>query len=163
MVNFVHFDPLQSYLGHSVQFGHIRYILSTLVLFNLFCPFRSYSIHIASIHSTSVQFGPIQPTSVMSVLFHPIWSSSVHFVHFGLIWSILSTLVLFDRFVLIQSIQSYSLYFVHFFQFGPIRSIQITSIHFGPLRSMFLHLIDMFGLKTPNLNPNLLLKKILNS
>ena len=52
----------QSYSGHSVHFGSIRSIFSTLVLFGLFSPLWSYSVHITSIRSTSVHYVHLGPT-----------------------------------------------------------------------------------------------------
>ena len=90
----------------------LRFSLSHSVLFGLFCPPLSYSVHfgfirwtsfhfypIESIRSFSVHIGPIWSNSTMSnlVLFGPHWSYSFHSihigslcsnsVHFGLIWS----------------------------------------------------------------------------
>ena len=70
----------QSISVHLVYIGSIR---STLVLC---CPLWStsvHAVHIASIPSTLVLFGP----------FYPLQSYLGHLVHFGLIRSILSTLV----------------------------------------------------------------------
>ena len=93
---------------------------STLDLFGLFVHFGS----IQSILSTSVLSGPHCFYSVH-------WVQSVHF---GLIWSIQSMLVLFSPFVLIWSTLVHSILFgppcsysVHFILFGPFMS---TSVHF---------------------------------
>ena len=102
-VHSVHFDLLQSYLSHSVHIGRIRSILFTLVLFGLFCPLLSYSVHISpnwSNPSTSVQY----------VHFSPIWSMSVLFRPFVLIQP---RLVLFGPFVLFGTIWSYLVHLVH--------------------------------------------------
>ena len=79
--------PIRSYFSlfrsNSVHLVHIGSIRSTLVLC---CPLWStlvHAVHIASIPSTLVLFGP----------FCPLQSYLGHSVHFGLIRSILSTLV----------------------------------------------------------------------
>ena len=105
------FGPIRSILSALVLFGPIRSILFTLVLFGPFYPLRSYSIHNATIWSDLVPFSPIQSHSV-----HSIYSDHI------------------------QSIHSYFVHLVMFCPFGPIWSIQITSVCFGPLRSIFVHL-----------------------
>ena len=75
-VHSVHFDPRQSYSGHLVHYGLIRFILYTLVLFGPFCPLRSYSIH-----------STIQSSMSTLILFGPVWSHWVHSIYFGLIQS----------------------------------------------------------------------------
>ena len=59
-------------------------------------------------------------------------------------------------------------YLVHSFLFGPFNppcSYLLHLIHFGLLGYIFVHLNNgknMFGLKPPNLNPNLFKKKNIN-
>lgn len=104
--------------------GSIWFILSTSIVFS---PHWSYS----------VQFGPFQ--FILSTLilicvliwpylvpFGPIWSTMFQF---GPILSISSTVFLFGPILCIWS----TLF---------IWSIQTTSVHFGPLRSIFVRLHD---------------------
>ena len=114
-------DPKWSYSVHSIHFdplqpysihfGPIWSILSTLVLCNPFYPLQFYFVHIGLIRFTSIQ--SIQFGSAQF-----IWSYSFHIVP---IWS------------------SY-VHLVHFVLFDPIWSIRITSVHFGPPWSIFVHL-----------------------
>ena len=67
---------------------------SHLVLFGLFCPLWSYSVHFSPLWSYSVDIDSIRSTLVLYgpilVLFSQLWSYSVRFVHlvlFGLTWS----------------------------------------------------------------------------
>ena len=121
----VHFCPICPHRTYSFQFGPVRSILSTLILFGPFSP-------IYSILSTKVIFGPIWPIwsySAQFSLFSPHWSNFVHIgplnpqwfysVHVGPIQSILSTLVLFGLFVLIRS------YLVHI-----VSIVDVTQIIF---------------------------------
>jgi len=117
-----------------IHFSPIWAIRSTLVLFGTFCQLWFYSVHF-------VHFSPIHYTML---LFSPLQSYSDHF---DLIPSTLDPLGPFCplqsysiHLVPIQSIQSYSLHLVHFVSFGRIWSIQITLVHYGPLRSIFVHL-----------------------
>ena len=112
---------------------------STLALFG---PHWSYSVHISPIF---VHFSLIQSTLVLDP-FCPHWSfwyilsTSVQFVYFSLVWSILLTLVLICSFNLIQSILVlFGLLQSHLILLVPIWSIQTTSVHFDPLRSIFVH------------------------
>ena len=95
---------------------------------------KSYLVHfgpIRSIFSSSVHFGSIRSILVLYrsfcllqltlVLFSPPWSYSVH----------MSTLVLIYALVLFWSTS---------FPFCHILSIQSTSFHLCPLRSIFMHL-----------------------
>ena len=146
----VHFDPLQSYSSHSVHFGSIWSILSTLVLFGPFCPLWSYSVHVAVISSTSfwpVHVSPIRSSLSTSILFGPIWSHLVYSVHFG-------------PFMLFRS---YFVYLVHFVPFGQFISLQFILIPFDLFLCSYIMGQDMFGLNTPNLNPNLLIKIIISN
>ena len=127
------FGPHQScsvILSTLIHFSPIRAIQSIVVLFGPFCPLWFYSVHFVhlvlfSLHcSYSVYFGLSRSSLSTSVLFRPIWSYLVH----------AATSVLFDPPC------SYSIHPVLFSPFGPIRSIQITSFHFGPLQSIFVHL-----------------------
>ena len=116
LVYSVLFDPLRF---NSIQFGFILSILvplrSTLVLFGLFNPIRSYQ-SILSIWSTSV---------------HSVHSNTiVHLVHFGQFLILQSTSVLFN---LIWSIQFTS---VHFSLFRSIQSTWSTLILFSPIKSI---------------------------
>ena len=144
----VQFGPFSPHWPYSV---HIGPILSTSVLFSLFCPLWSFW----SILSTLVQFGPIQ--SMLSALLHfspipVIRSTLVHFVHFSFIRSIQSTLVLFNP------NQSYSVLFcpiwfcsVHPVHFSPIRSIRSYSVHhflFGPILSIWSTLFYLIQFKS---------------
>ena len=75
------FNPLQFYSSHSIHFGLIRSILSTLVRFDPFYSLSFYSIHITPIWSTSVQYvhlSSIQSTLVPFGPFCLLWSYSVH-------------------------------------------------------------------------------------
>ena len=75
------FNPLQFYSSHSIHFGLIRSILSTLVRFGPFYSLSFYSIHITPIRSTSVQYvhlSSIQSTLVPFGPFCLLWSYSVH-------------------------------------------------------------------------------------
>ena len=133
-VQSVHFDPLQFYSGHLVSFGP-------------FCPLWFYSVYyvLLSPHCfylvQSVHFNPIRSNLVLFNPFCPLQSYSVHLVP---IWL-------------------YSLHLVHFFPFDPIRSIQIIQfmlVDFDLFLCTYIVGKDMFGLKAPNLNPNLLKNKI---
>ena len=102
LVHPVLFDPVWS---NSVLLGPSCPLWSYSVLFNplwsylfMFCPLQSHLVHLF----TLVLFSPIQSTLVILgplssnlVLFNSLWFYSVHF---GRIWSILSTLVLFGHF-----------------------------------------------------------------
>ena len=146
----VQFDPLQSYSSHSVDFGSIWSILSTLVLFGPFCPLWSYSVHVAIISSTSfrpVHVSPIRSSLSTSILFGLIWSHLVYSVHFG-------------PFILFRS---YFVYLVHFVPFGQFISLQFILIPFDLFLCSYIMGQDMFGLKTLNLNPNLLIKIIISN
>ena len=102
------------------------------------------------IHSTLVQFSQ-----------H--WSYSIHF---DLIQSILSTLVLFGSFCLLWFYSIHSIHFssiwsnlftsVLFCPFGPIQFIWIILFHFDLFLYTYIMGKDMFRLKEHNLNPNLL-------
>ena len=112
-----------NFLSTLVHIGSFR---STLVLF---CPLRSYSVHIG-------------PRSILSTLVFLV--QSIHFgpvCYFSPVWSILSTLVLICPFNLIRSILVlFSLLRSHLILLVPIWSIQTISVHFDPLRSIFVHL-----------------------
>ena len=106
----VYHGPLWFYLVHSVHFGYIRSIISTLILFGplgvtqstlvLLSLFWSHSVQSGPVWSHlvllfhSVHFGLIQSTLV---LFGPLWSNSDYFGLFQ------STLVLFCQFCLFWS------------------------------------------------------------
>ena len=142
-VNSFLFSPLRY---NSVYSVHTCPILSTLILFGPFCWLWFYLVPFCPHRSHSVHFDQLQ-------------SYSVYFVHFCSIWFILSTLVLFSphsTFVQlgpVRSILSTSVppvlfgppcfYSILFCSFGPlcsIWSIWITSVHFGPLQSIFVRL-----------------------
>ena len=108
-------------MGHSVHFGPIRSILSTLILFGQFCPFRSYSVQ-------SFHFSPIQSDLVKFGLFFPLRSYLVHL-----------------RF-----------YSVIFCPFGPFGLCWFILVYLDIFLCIYIMEKDMFGLKAPNLNPNLL-------
>ena len=145
-------------MGHSVHSGPIRSIFFTLVLFGLFCTLQYYSVNI----------GPIWSSLQTSILFSPIWSRLAHSIYFGPNLSIHSYSV---NFAPIQSpsviygpfgpscyIRSYFVCLVHFVPFGSIWSIRTTSVHFGSLQSIFVHLIigkkHVWVESTYILNPN---------
>ena len=109
----------------------------------------SYSVHF-------FHFGSIQSIMSTSVLFSPHWS---YLVHFGPFCPLQSYSVHSVHLVPIRSIWSYFVHLVHFVPYSLIRSIWITSVDFGLLQSIFVHLIMrkyIFRLKVPNLNLNLL-------
>ena len=107
-VYYVHFGSLQSYLGHSVNFGHVRSIRFILLLFGPFsllrsytvdigpiCSYsvhyihfghnlsiRSYLVHFSPIRSTFFLFGPLLSICIHSGLFIPLWSFFLH-LHIG--------------------------------------------------------------------------------
>ena len=159
------FDPHWSY---SIHFSPIRSILSTLVLFGPFYPLWSYSVHyvyFSSILSYSVHIGPIR--SILSTLidFNPIWVIRSTFVLFGPfcpLW------FLFGPFCPLRSYSVYSFLFIpiqsiwstlfHLVQFGSFKSLQFILVHFYIFLCTYIMRNNMFALKTPNLNPNLLKK-----
>ena len=114
--------------------------MSTLVLFDPFCPLQSYSGH--SVHF--VHFGSIWFIFFTSVQFCPIWSILSTLVLIYPFILIQSTLVLICSFILIKStlvlLSSLRSYLVHFVPFRPIRLIWTTTVHFDPLQSIFVHL-----------------------
>ena len=99
-VHFIHFDLLQSYLSHLVHIGPFQLISLIFVLFSPFYRLWSHWVHIAP-----NQFG--LSTSVL----------------FDLLRSNMSTSVLFNPLVLIQSIQSYSVHLI------PVTMIYKPSLH----------------------------------
>ena len=113
------FSPIQSILFTLVHFSSIQPICSTLVIFGPFCSLQFYLVHSVLFSprcSFLVHIGPY-------VYFSLIGSRSVHFVHFGLVRSysahislILSTSVLLGQHCLIWSILSTLVLF------GPIRT-----------------------------------------
>jgi len=109
-----------------------------LVFFSSFCPLRNYSVNI----------GPIQSSLPTSILFGLIWSHSVYFVYFGPNLSICSYSVQF------APIRSTSVIFSPPCPFKPLQSILV---HFDIFLCTFVMRKNMFGLKTPILNPNLLI------
>ena len=75
-VHYVHFNP----------FGPIRSIFSTLVLFGLVCPLRSYLVLLypfCPLHSYSVPFSPIQSILPLFCPILSIWSTLFHSVQFS--------------------------------------------------------------------------------
>ena len=166
---------LRSTLFTLIHFSPIGAIWSNLFILGTFCPLWFYSIHY-------VHFGPIQSTLLLFapllsnfVLFSPLRSSLFYSVWFGPMQSTLSISVLFGPFCPLRSYSVHSFLFGQFSPFGPILSIWSTLfdlVQFGPFRSLRFILVhfdlclctyimrtDMFGLKAPNLYPNLLLKK----
>ena len=148
----------------------IRSILSTLVLFGPHWFNLIHSTHFGLIQSTLILLWPLRFNLSTLVRFSPIWSCFVHFFHFGPNLSICSYSV---QFALIRSpsvlfglLWSYLVHWVHLVSFGPIMSIQSTLFHldhFSPFWSTLIYLCaltkwekNMFGLKAPILNPNLL-------
>ena len=106
-----------------VLFCSFYHLLSNLVIFSPFCPLKFYSIH-------SVLFNLLRSIKSTLALFSPHWSYSVHF---GPIWSILSTLVLFSP---IWSILfALVLFSPHWF----LQPIMSTSVLFGPIWSHSAH------------------------
>ena len=141
-VHSVHFDPLQSYLSHSLHFGP-------------FFPLCFYSVH-------SVHFSPIQFTLLLLGP-GPVYQLRSYLVQFGLVCSILSTLVYSFLFSPpcsysgpILSIWSTFLYLI---QFGPFRLLLFILVHFDLSLCTYITGKDMFELKAPNLNLNLLKNK----
>ena len=104
---------------------------SNLVIFGPFCPLWLYSVHL----------GPIRPIQF------------IHFysVHFGPFDSIRSTYM-----VLFSPLQFIWFYLVHFIQFSVIRSFCFLFINFGPYWCTYIMRKDIFELRAPILNPNLL-------
>ena len=107
MINIQKFNSVHLFLFG--PFSPIQSTLSTKVLFGRIWPIQSYSVHfslIQSIQSTLALFGPhwsyvvlfglirsMQSTLVLFSPFCPLQSYLGHSIHFGLIQSILSTLV----------------------------------------------------------------------
>ena len=164
------FCPLRSIRCYYVHSGLIRSIQYYSVHSVLFISIRSYLVHF----SPYVYFSLIQSNLV---IIGPLWSYSVLFdrsiqsimstlvllspfgstlILFGPIWSIVSTLVLFD---LIRSILVLFFYFNHSVYFGLLLSIWV---HFGPLSDFYTLLCTFimgkarFGLRAHLLNPTLL-------
>ena len=98
-VHLILFGPVQSYLVH---IGSMR---STLVLFGLFCPLRSYSVH-------SFLFGPFGLIQSTLILFGPFGSIQSTLVQFGLCYSIPSNSVHFCPFFPIQSITQTHIFYL---------------------------------------------------
>lgn len=125
----VHFDPSQCILVLFCQFSSITSIL--------FSPFWFTSVqfgYIRSIQSTLVLFNSLRSYSVRSILSNPLWSYLVYFD------SIRSTLLLFNPFEFFQSTYlSYLVHFGHiqFFlvYFDPILSTLVHLVLFGPFVS----------------------------
>ena len=151
----VQFNPIWSYLVHSihhsfvrsnsiylVHFSPIQSIQSTLALFSSYWSYLVYFGFIQSIMPTLVLFGPIRSilsarsTSVWFGPFCTVWSYSVHFVHFDSIWSYLvhidpirSTSVLLVLFCPLCQLRSYLV------RFGPSYNYLALLCPFGPIQS----------------------------
>ena len=106
--------------SYSVHFGHIRSILSSLVLFGLLWSYWVHLDHISPMLSTSVLFGSFGSLWSYSVGIGPICSYSVHYIHFVPNLSIR----------LFGQLQSYSIPFV------PIPSI---CVHFSSFLCTYLY------------------------
>ena len=134
----IHFGPIRSILSSQVHFGSI---CSTLVLLGIispnwsysilfspiwftliiFSPLWFYSVHISSLQSTLVLFGPLCPLQLKLVLF------GLHFlfgpyVHFGPNLSIGSYSAIFN---------SPCSHYVILCPFGTLHSIWFICVHFG--------------------------------
>ena len=114
MSSSVHFFPIWSTLVLLVYIGPTRSIMSTSVLLVLFSPICSYFgpyVHFGpklSIHSYSVNFGPIQFTLFPFSSILSIQSTSFHLVHLCLLRSIFMHIHISKRYVWVVSTYSKS-------------------------------------------------------
>ena len=155
---------------HSIIFGPIWF---NSVLFSPFCPLKFYSVHLVLFslrRSISVHSGHIDHIRSTLVLFYPLQSYSDYFgpiqfilsysVHMGPIRSILSTLIHFSPYSKNGPTQStlvlFGLLRSNLVLFGSFGSLWFILIHFNLFLCTYIMGKDMFGLKEPNLNPNLL-------
>ena len=135
LVLFSSFCPLESCLVHSVfpvHFGfirsiwsysvHVGHIWSTLVLFGLLWSYSVHSVQFCSSQSNLILFGPHWSYSVHFGLIRSNSVHSVNFSLFGLIRSILLTLVLFgliwSTLILFSPLKLKLLIFIYFLSHG---------------------------------------------
>ena len=137
--------------GYTQKLECVTHKQSNLPLFGPSRAHWSYLVHSYLVHFIFIWSIPIWLYSVHLGPIRPIQFIHFYLVYFGPFDSIRSTYM-----VLFSPLRSIWFYLVHFIQFSVIRSFCFLFVNFGPYWCTYIMRKDIFELRAPILNPNLL-------